>query len=911
MALLLVSCQTSPKKQAQTGTIMNGQLEKTASVEGIDAYKLPNGLKVLFFPDSSQAKLTVNITYFVGSRHEGYGEAGMAHLLEHMLFKGTPQRPDIWKSLTQRGANFNGTTWTDRTNYYETLPASLENLEYALSLEADRMINSKIDPNDLKKEFSVVRNEFEMGENSPVRVLIERLHSSAFLWHNYGKSTIGNRSDIEKVPVENLRSFYRKYYQPDNAMLVVAGRFDPAVAKKKVEEHFARIPKPHRKLPSTHTTEPQQDGERLVTLRRTGEVGLAGALYHIPQGSHKDFVAVNAISEILLNNPNGILYKTLVKKGIATNIFGYAFSWKEPGTFWAIAEVAPKYNPQKIVKQLTSLIENLKDHDISKKEVERFKKKVLSDFRVSLADSQSIAVELSEWAAMGDWRLMFIYRDRIEKLSTADVRKAYKKYFVPSNRTAAVFMPTANPQRAPLPETANITNLVSHYKGKPPIAAGEAFDPSYANIAARQKISTLSNGTKLAALAKKTRGEVVELQVSIRYGNAKSLFNAQVAEFMLPTLMLRGTKNYSLEQLQDKLVELDAKINGYNIQNGLTTFQISTRKSKLAETIKLFGEILNEPRFDSEEFQIVKKQILTSLRQNLAEPQAIASHELEKTSNPFPKDSIHYVYSIKETIEQVKKSKVNDIKKFFRNQWNPGLSSVAIVGDFDESKIKGQLAKAIGKKKTKVAYKEIVKPFQSSIITSKVVNTPDKKGAMVSVGHNFKLSIDDNMYPSAKIAAFVFGQSANSRLNNRLRQKEGIAYGAWGGFTIPEKGEFSRFTASSICAPENAQKAADILVEETQKLAASGLTQDELDKAKVAYAEWEKNMLADDSKLAKILETGLRSGLTIDFFTKRAAKIKALSLSQVNKNIKAMLQPKKLAKVVAADLSKLKKSASH
>ena len=258
---------------------------KVASVEGITEYRLANGLQVLLFPDPSRPKVTVNLTVFVGSRHEGYGETGMAHLLEHMVFKGTPDHPDIPAAMKERGAQFNGTTTPDRTNYFETLSASDENLEFAIKLEADRMVNSPIKAEDLATEFSVVRNEFEMGENSPRRVLSQRMAAVAYEWHNYGKSTVGNRTDIERVPVDSLRAFYKRFYQPDNAMLVVAGRFDERKALEYVNRYFGALPRPERKLPATYTEEPPQDGQRVVTLRRVGDVGLVGLLYHVPSGA--------------------------------------------------------------------------------------------------------------------------------------------------------------------------------------------------------------------------------------------------------------------------------------------------------------------------------------------------------------------------------------------------------------------------------------------------------------------------------------------------------------------------------------------------------------------------------------------------------------------------------------------------
>src|SRR6185436_13192071 len=219
---------------------------RVRSVEGITEYRMDNGLVVLLFPDPTQSTFTVNITYLVGSRLEGYGETGMAHLLEHMMFKGTAKHRNVLKLLNEKGAHLNGTTWTDRTNYYETLAATPENLDFALELEADRMVNALISPDDLRTELSVVRNEFELGENDPVGVLGQRIVSAAYLWHNYGKDTIGSRADIERVPAPALRAFYERYYQPDNAVLVVSGKFDDRSALATIERTFGAIPKPAR-----------------------------------------------------------------------------------------------------------------------------------------------------------------------------------------------------------------------------------------------------------------------------------------------------------------------------------------------------------------------------------------------------------------------------------------------------------------------------------------------------------------------------------------------------------------------------------------------------------------------------------------------------------------------------------------
>ena len=276
---------------------------KVTTVEGITEYQLDNGLRFLLFPDQSQQRVTVNITYLVGSRHEGYGVSGMAHLLEHLLFKGTTNHPDILRELTERGAAYNATTWLDRTGYYETFLPDEDHLAWALGMEADRMINSHVSAEDLESEMTVVRNEWERGEDNPVKILRERVLSTAFLWHNYGNTTIGARSDIENVPIERLQAFYRKYYQPDNVILVVAGHFDPDRAVDLIEEKFGPIARPDRsgvnRLFKTYTAEPTQDGERTVTLERVGSVQHAIAVYHVPSGSHEQFAAVRVLEHLL------------------------------------------------------------------------------------------------------------------------------------------------------------------------------------------------------------------------------------------------------------------------------------------------------------------------------------------------------------------------------------------------------------------------------------------------------------------------------------------------------------------------------------------------------------------------------------------------------------------------------------
>jgi len=373
---------------------------KITSVEGITEYRLGNGLQVLLFPDNSKPTVTVNVTYMVGSRFEGYGETGMAHLLEHMMFKGTAAKhvDPILGELNARGATgVNGSTDYDRTNYYETVPASDDNLKWVLDMEADRMVNSRVSQKDLDTEMTVVRNEFERGENSAASVLEERVLSTAYLWHSYGRSPIGSRSDIEHVPIEKLQAFYRNYYQPDNAMLVVAGKIDPDKTLAWIKDTFGAIPKPTRVLTQTYTQEPTQDGEREVVLRRVGEEQLLMMAYHVPASTSPDSAALEVLSGIMSDQPAGRLYKALVESKKAVQAGGGQFQLHDPGVFLFNARVQKDGSLADVEKTMLSVIEGVVKEPPSKEEVDRARTRLLKNIELGLNSSSRVGLDLSEW----------------------------------------------------------------------------------------------------------------------------------------------------------------------------------------------------------------------------------------------------------------------------------------------------------------------------------------------------------------------------------------------------------------------------------------------------------------------------------------------------------------------------------
>ena len=878
---------------------------KTTSVEGITEYMLGNGMKVLLFPDPSKQTATVNITYLVGSRHEGYGETGMAHLLEHMVFKGSTKHTDIPKELSDHGARPNGTTWLDRTNYFETFASTDENLRWALDLESDRMVNSFIKKEELEKEFSVVRNEFESGENNPEGVLSERIQATAYLWHNYGNTTIGSREDIERVPIDNLQAFYRKYYQPDNAVLLVAGKFDEAKTLKMInEEYFGTIPRPTRKLQPTYTVEPTQDGERSVTLRRVGDVQSIGVMYHICASSHPDYASLDLLQAILTNEPSGTLYKALIETKKASYQYSYSFTNKDPTFMYFGAGVLKESSLEDAKKTMLATLDSIATMPITKEGVERAKNDILKNFDLTFQSSDRIGLQMSEYIGAGDWRLAFIYRDAIMKASIDDVKRVAKFYFKPSNRTVGLFIPDEKPDRVVIPATPDVDALVKDYKGKALIAQGEAFDPSPANIESRTKRGQETGGIEYALLPKLTRGNSVRTNITLRIGDEVSLQNKATIAQYTASMLNKGTKSMNRQQIKDTLDKLKAQVNIGGGGNSVSA-SIETTKDNLPKVLAIVTDILKNPTFDANEFEKLRQENLAGIESQKSDPQGLAFNAFQRTMNPYPKSDIRYVATIEEEIADNKAVKLEDLKKFYQDFYGASAATVSVVGDFDEVAIRKIIGTNFGSWKAKMPFSRIRAVFQEIAPSANAIKTPDKANALFLAGQNLQLQDTDPDYAGLVLGNYMLGGGfLSSRLAVRIRQKEGISYGVGSNLSGSPMDKSGSFMTYAIYAPENAEKLEKAFFEELTKVVTEGFTADELKAAKTGWLQSRSVSRSQDNELSGRLNNYLYLDRTLQFDADFEKQIEAITVEQVNGAMKKFIDPKKITIVKAGDFDK-------
>jgi zinc protease len=883
----------------------NDKFEKVTEVEGISEYNLDNGLRVLLFPDQTKETVTVNVTYHVGSKHENYGETGMAHLLEHLVFKGSPKHKDIPAELSSHGARPNGTTWTDRTNYFETFSANEKNINWALSMESDRMVNSFIAKKDLDSEMTVVRNEFERGENSPFRITLQKMAASAYMWHNYGKSTIGARSDLENVPIDRLQAFYKMYYQPDNATLIVAGKFEEIDMIALVDKYFSPIPKPERVIRPLYTAEPAQDGEKSVTIRRVGDVQMTGAAYHIPAGSHEDYAAIDVLSQILGDTPSGRLHKVLVEGKLASRVYGFNFQWQEPGLAIYFAEVDKKADLSSASDAMVSVLEELSAEPITDEEVERSKRNLLKNIELSFNSSERIALNLSEWLGMGDWRLYFLHRDRIEQVTTSDVQRVANTYLQRNNRTAGHFIPTEKPARIEIPAVTSVNDMVKDYQGRAKIAAGEVFEPSFDNIDSRTVVTQLSNGSELSLLSKKTRGESVVASIMMSMGTEKSLQNLGTVGDATSAMLMRGTSELSRQEIQDEFDKLKAQVSVSGGADWLVA-NITTTKENLPLALLLMQKVLSDPGFDKTEFEQYKSTLKVDIEQNLQDPQQLAFNEYGRKQNPYEKGHPNYQPTFEEYLESINNLKLSDLKAFHKSFFGGNHMKISVVGDFDQAQIKTDLESLYGSWKSKSAYVRVEDPYVEVEASPTDFDTPDKENATFVAAIMLPVGENSDDAAALELGNYIFGGGfLNSRLATRLRQKDGLSYGAGSFMTMNPEDNKATLGAYAICAPQNLAKVEVGFKEELSRMLKDGFTDEEIKSAKSGLLQGKKVSRAQDKELVRTLRRNLIVDRTMQWNKAYEQRLAALTADDVKRVMNKYLKLENFSIIKAGDMSKV------
>ena len=915
----------------------SAQLSLVRTLDNISEYSLPNGLQVLLAPDATKPVATVNITYKVGSRHEGSGETGAAHLLEHMLFKASGKVQNPKTDMTALAMRFNGTTSFDRTNYFASFLSSddkaTERMDYMLGWLAGQMTQAQFTRADLDSEMTVVRNEFERAENDPGRVLGDRMRATAFSYHGYRHSVLGAKTDVENVPLEALYAFYRKHYRPDNATLIVTGRFDEAQVKAKITAEFTPIAKPVASLPATYTLDPVQDGERSVTLRRVGGLATTAVMYHMPAGGTQDGVAVRVLAEALKQRA-GPLARGLVSQNLAVTQWAYYAATREPG-FLTVGIGLPEKaegssDEQYAIKALGSaaaLAKVVETYQATEAEVQTAKNSLLSNTRAMLRDAEATGQALSEMVAMGDWRLLFALRDALEAVTPDEVRAVARSYLVASNRTAGTYLPVAadgaaqiarapaigTPGAAQLLAARAISTLASAEKPSIPVASSlppnsdllkaDSFDITPAQLVQRTQRAQLAvagaPGLKLAVVPRAAKDDRVIGTLRLRWGTAESVKGSGALATMIGPMLMEGTSALSAAQIKERLQALDARIN-FASNVGFLNATLEFPAVNTQAVLELLNQLLYDSKFAKPAFERNQRAMLATIQNIKADTNSVASNALERSYRPkslYGEGDPREVREHAQSEALIRQASADELHAYWRRFGSAQVGELVLMGPIALAPVQTQLQTLWGDWASKEKHVPwTAEHAQPQVDKSSIIALADKANASYLGRIALTMNETDAEYPALYLGVQILSRQG---LWQRVREKEGLSYGVSSNLNAPIEGSAASIDISASFAPQNAAKLRATIREVLLEKRAQGFSSLEVGFAKSAIVARRAELRAQPANAIGGIAMNIRYDRPLDYATRFDKAYEALDTAAINAALKKHLDPDRLWEVVA------------
>jgi zinc protease len=881
---------------ARAATAPNASSAAAALTAGVQETVLSNGLVVLVKEVRSAPVVSFSVWYRVGSRNEHTGITGVSHLLEHMLFKGTRQYRlgEIARTLFLAGAGFNASTYYDWTNYYETIAS--DRIELAMRIEADRMVNSRIDKADLDAEMTVVRSELEGGENSPGRLLWQAVVSAAFQAHPYNWPVIGWRSDVENVSRDAIYQYYRTYYGPNNAVVVVVGDVAAADALRLVRQHFGPI-KPIPTPPEVYTTEPPQRGERRVTVRRSGSLPMALIAWKGPTGRDPDSYALDVLGGVLGEGRTGRLYQALVEKGVASRVDAGSPSLRDPFLFYVSATARPGVTAERLETALLEEVERVAATPITDEELARAQRRAEAEFVFQTNSVTAQARQLGYWAMNGDWRYLTTYLDRIRALTPADIQAVARRTFVADNRTVGHFVPSDAGAPAGAPPREASARVERPKRGDRPITLPRT---SAARVPSRHVTRfTMDNGISVI-VQENHANPTVALRASVPAGSLADPQDRPGLAGFTAAMLSRGTTQRSALGFATALEDVGASLGaGADTLATAITGQALTRDFDLV--LDLFTEMLRQPTFPAADLERLKGETLAGIAQSKTNPDRVASRAFERAV--FPSGHPLRPETFEESEAAVAAMTRDDLVAFHRRQYGPDRMIVVVAGDVAAEQVRDALQKRLGDWPRNPEARPIGPPdlpLQTAPVSLEIP-VPDRSQAAIIWGHAGGLRRSDPDFYQVQVMSLILGGGAlTSRFSTSIRDDQGLAYTVYGSFDASLYP--GPYRAGMGTNPANARKAVAALEAEVRRIRRDGVTRREVDEA-VAYLTGRFPLrLETNAGIAEILWGMEFFNLGADYIDRYASYYRAVTVQQVNEAARAHLHPDVATVVVAGSL---------
>ncbi|PXA03578.1 hypothetical protein DDZ13_11395 [Coraliomargarita sinensis] len=880
-------------------------LKHIQTIGGIEEYELrDNGLRVLLMPNEGLPVATVMVTYEVGSRHEVPGTTGATHILEHMMFKGTPrfnaeEDNDYSSQMERIGARSNATTWFDRTNYYATLPR--EYVPLAIELEADRMRNLYIREKDLASEMTVVRNEYERGENSPVRTLIKELFAAAFTAHTYSHPTIGWKSDIENTSPEKLREFYDTFYWPENAVLTVIGGYDREKTLDAIVEHYGAIEAAPHPIPEVETSEPEQIGPRRVTIKRAGQVGVVMTGYKVPEATHKDWPALLLIDQIVGADKTGRLYRALEDKGKASATFTFAPELHDPGLFVFGAYLTPDATHEEVEAILQKEIEALIGGGVTEDELSRAKSVIRAEIVYGRDGPYAIADQINEAIAMGDWTSYVNRPKEIEAVTAKEIQAVAKRYFLKKTSTTGWFVPEVKNSlaqqsgRAWGPNYYRDPELYGPHANDKQAENGESL-PSVVDFSSNMRRETVA-GIDLITVDMPIEG-VVSFVGSFAAGEALSPGEHPMLAGLTAAMLDKGSARKDRFAIAELLDTLGADIS-FSAGSHSLSFSGRFLRPNAGAVLELLAEQVREPAFDPAVFETVRSRQEAYLLQAVDDPNYRASSQLSRMLYPAGHPNHNEELSL--LLEDLKATSIEDLRSFHQEFYGPESMRLVFAGDIDFEQIKAAVANAFEGWSGGVPYPEEQPEQGGNTSVEERIYIADKTSVSVLYGYNTGLQRSEKEYLPFMLGNYILGGSFNARLMSEVRKERGLTYNirSYHQGDIMTPGNWA-LTASF--SPALLDEGMEATREVLDTWYADGVSEAEVDAAIETLSGSYLVGLSTTGRVAGQLHSFLQRGMEPGYIDQYPLELEKITPEQVNRAIKQYLDPSKATVVIAGSL---------
>ncbi len=922
--LLLTASLLLASVLSQAAPVAANGFAHVKTVGSIDEYTMQsNGLQVLLMPEHSSPTLTFMVTYRVGSKNEVTGTTGATHLLEHLMFKGSKNHTramgnNVDQLLERTGAVYNATTWLDRTNYYENMGS--EHLATAMGMEADRMRNLLLLETDRKPEMTVVRNEFERGENSPVQALYKEIYQAAFVAHPYHHSTIGHRSDIEKVSIDKLREFYNTYYWPNNATVTIIGDFDPAKALELVKKNFGVYPHSPKPIPALYTEEPVQNGPRRVTVKRAGQLGVVAVAHKVPAATSPDFAAVQLMSAILTDGKNSRLYKAITDKNLSTGVEGELGIFADPSMHIVFAPLAPGAKHGEVEAIIVQEIERLKKDGVTETELKAAAAKTAADAAFKLDGSFGIAGNINEYIAAGDWTLFYGLDDAAKKVTVADIQRVANKYLIEDSSTTGWFIPTgAGGAPAGASAKAGFKDRLSdgpyYYRDPQLNAAMQPTQAAQEKAAGGAGAAVAATGTKMAPNAQRSKvagidliaypagvKDVVTLRASLPAGRALGGAGNPAVPVLTGMLLDQGTQAQDKFAIAEKLEAVGASI---NFRVGTDTLDISARslKKDAAMVLGLIAEQLRTPAFSAEEFDKAKKQMAGGIKRSLENTDFRAGDAFNRAVYPVGHPNRNTAPD--DMLAAIEAATLEDVRAFHKANYGPAGMTLVMVGDLDMPTLQAEMTRAFSGWSGGQAMVHAAKPANAVSASSQDVVMDGKTSVSVFLGQPSMLRYSDPDYQALRLATAILGSGFTGRLMANVRDKEGLTYGV-GASLQNDMVNDGDWRIAATFAPGLLDKGIASTQRQLKLWYESGATPTEISARKSNLIGSFKVGLATTGGMAGALLAAVNRGYDLTWLDEYPVKVNALTNEQVNGAIKKYIKPDAMVMVKAGTFAPAK-----